>query len=431
MAPEREFNERISLEPVEIVEFFQYYRRHAPHPFTSVLGEEMFELGIIPSNTDFQIFKDLAKIPGMDLASALNGYVYHTKEDSAEIIPDGTLQNAGDNVLGMARALGNAEELKDTEAHKGEDTVFFDVWNSFVINYSTQTALVINSLVIVSCVALQVALDFVPRRESDMKSVWIRRLPTIGVQLLSLVVGCGLTFGLSVFYDAIGRSMSWYHSCFLIGLVYMCPLFFCMSIGPAVLMKYSRKLTPWESVEIMLHVHSWFLILLLVVTMVLGFRSGYMVMVPLFVYTCSLAFQVTFTALNWRAEIKLGCHYLLQIIPFGFFATLTLVVFGTFIPISGLNSYCNPEILISGLAIAIGILLVGFLIPTIAMFKNTIWLSSLFALLWFIGFILMFTSVGFPYAKATSPKRLTVYVSLQKDLLKRLPLTLFFSHSTP
>lgn len=50
---------------------------------------------------------------GLDLAHSYNGYVYHTKFDTADIIPRGTLQTTGDNILGMARAFTNSTELKD------------------------------------------------------------------------------------------------------------------------------------------------------------------------------------------------------------------------------------------------------------------------------------------------------------------------------
>lgn len=45
----------------------------------------------------------------------INGYIYHTKYDRIDVIPRGAMQNTGDNILSLVRALANATELHDTE----------------------------------------------------------------------------------------------------------------------------------------------------------------------------------------------------------------------------------------------------------------------------------------------------------------------------
>jgi len=40
------------------------YGKHAPHPFGSVIGEEIFQSGIVPGETDFRIFRDYGGLPG-------------------------------------------------------------------------------------------------------------------------------------------------------------------------------------------------------------------------------------------------------------------------------------------------------------------------------------------------------------------------------
>jgi len=51
----------------------------------------------------------------LDIAQCFNGFVYHTKYDTIDVIPRESLQNTGDNILSLVRGLANATELRDTE----------------------------------------------------------------------------------------------------------------------------------------------------------------------------------------------------------------------------------------------------------------------------------------------------------------------------
>jgi len=85
------------------------YERSAPYPFASVIGQEIFQSGVVTADTDFRIFRDYGKIPGLDIAYVRNGYVYHTGFDDEDVIPAGSIQRAGDNVLAVVRSLADSE----------------------------------------------------------------------------------------------------------------------------------------------------------------------------------------------------------------------------------------------------------------------------------------------------------------------------------
>lgn len=106
------------------------YAKSAKYPFASVIGQEIFQSGVIPSDTDYRIYRDFGKIPGMfpyvsqlmnmnvscivgftkhgitqfvlmfvlvgvDIAYTYNGYIYHTKYDLPKYIPEGCIQRGG------------------------------------------------------------------------------------------------------------------------------------------------------------------------------------------------------------------------------------------------------------------------------------------------------------------------------------------------
>ncbi|KAL7063559.1 hypothetical protein AAHC03_01123 [Spirometra sp. Aus1] len=74
-------------------------------PSAEVMAEEIFQFGLIPSDTDFRIFRDYGLIPGLDLAYIADGYSYHTRHDVQERISAACLQLAGENLLSLIHTM--------------------------------------------------------------------------------------------------------------------------------------------------------------------------------------------------------------------------------------------------------------------------------------------------------------------------------------
>ena len=141
----------------------EVYAKVAPHPFASVIGQEIFQSGIIPSDTDFRIFRDYGNIPGLDIAYMKNGYVYHTKYDTEERIPKGSIQRAGDNMLAVIKHLTQESDiLGHADAHAHGSVIFFDVLGLFMVHYTETVGVVLNLTV----VAISVFITFNKARSS-------------------------------------------------------------------------------------------------------------------------------------------------------------------------------------------------------------------------------------------------------------------------
>lgn len=118
--------------------------KKVPYPWGSVVGEEIFQKGLIPSDTDYRIFRDFASIPGLDFAFIKNGYAYHTKFDNVENVTPGSIQHEGSNILSLVETLASLDYNRIE--YTDEKMVFFDVFGWFMIIYTETAARVINIL---------------------------------------------------------------------------------------------------------------------------------------------------------------------------------------------------------------------------------------------------------------------------------------------
>ncbi|KAH0521354.1 Endoplasmic reticulum metallopeptidase 1 [Microtus ochrogaster] len=130
----------------------QAYVSAAKHPFASVVAQEVFQSGIIPSDTDFRIYRDFGNIPGIDLAFIENGYIYHTKYDTADRILIDSIQRAGDNILAVLKYLATSDMLASSSEYRHGNMVFFDVFGLLVIAYPSRVGSIINYMVVMAVV---------------------------------------------------------------------------------------------------------------------------------------------------------------------------------------------------------------------------------------------------------------------------------------
>ncbi|CAG2053482.1 unnamed protein product, partial [Timema podura] len=214
------------------------YVESAPHPNALVLAEDIFQSDLIPSDTDFRVFRDFGNIPGLDFAHAMNGYVYHTKYDNMDAIPRGTVQHTGDNLLALVQRLASSTELSDPQQHAAGREVYFNIWPRTIVHYSEEAGVFLNILFIgLSIYTALVNARVIFAGETRKAALWQL---TLGCG----VVGAGWLHGIltnvmiALILDALNRSMTWYSRPGLIFGLYYCPTLVCMMALMAIYGNY-------------------------------------------------------------------------------------------------------------------------------------------------------------------------------------------------
>jgi hypothetical protein len=107
-----------------------------PHPRGSSLAYEIYKR--LPNDTDFTVFKK-HDAQGMNFAFVDDWYAYHTPQDSAAKLNQGSLQHHGDYMLSLARQLGDAEFPENPSG----DAVYFNLIGNTLVHYSTGMGIVL------------------------------------------------------------------------------------------------------------------------------------------------------------------------------------------------------------------------------------------------------------------------------------------------
>ncbi|KAH8384739.1 hypothetical protein KR093_007129, partial [Drosophila rubida] len=407
-----------------------YYKQSAKHPGATTLGEEVFQAGLIPSDTDFAAFVEFGKIPGkqlpplcqqsvqllefsgLDIAQGMNGFIYHTKYDRLDVIPRGSIQNTGDNILGLVRALANAPEMYNTQAYETGHAVFFDFLGLFFVSYSEETGTILNY----SAAGVTLLLIFISVwRMSALSAVsscgvFQRLIILVIVQIVGLALAVALPLQVAHYFDSFGLSLTYFSSPLLLIGLYVCPSLIGLSLPIAIYYLVQQKITLPFNYHLQLGLHSWAIVLSVIDVLLTarGIRSAYIFTIPILFYALAMILNMVTTfhdrGYSWAGLVMAG-----QVIPFLYSSSLFYLVLSVMIPMNGRSgSSTNPDLFIAALGAVGTILSLGFLIPLINMFRKpiTVILGLLLASALTI-YLASSTEIGFPYRARTNTFRAT------------------------
>nr|XP_022315970.1 endoplasmic reticulum metallopeptidase 1-like [Crassostrea virginica] len=390
------------------------YAESVPHPFGSVVGQEFFELGLIPSDTDFRIFRDFGKIPGLDIAHIANGYVYHTKYDQPKFIPSGCLQRAGDNLLALILKLATNPKLADPGLDRHGSMIFIDVFGIFMIHYPLRIGIILNYL--------SVALSFLHIYKSSTKYT-IKELkgwsyvPLVMCSVLAsllvwvlcavLLAGFGLTMSLS------GRAMFWFTHTYNIFLVFIIPsLAFILRLHHYLKEYFWKKIQPFlvEEIHFDASLLIWSIFTFILTTS--GLASSFMPMLWTLPPLVIREYVANNIKPNWKSSLH--SYLVVSLASSAIPAVVTMeVFFGMFsliIPIMGRSgTELSPDVAIAVITSLFVCLYSQYLVGANYLCHNLksflMFLASCFAV---AVLLVLFTPLGFPFSgnpNGPSPKR--------------------------
>ncbi|KAK0394483.1 hypothetical protein QR680_000766 [Steinernema hermaphroditum] len=326
------------------------YLEAAPHPHCSILGQEVFQSGVYPGDTDFRVFRDYGRIPGLDLAFVQNGYWYHTEFDKAEMITSGSMQRAGENILATLRHLLESPYLDNPAEYGDRKFVFFDVVGLFSVVYPMKLGEAIN----IVCAAIVFYTVFRKIRcfqKGDVIGNYSFGHFTEG--LIShtcsafFIVIC--VFLLAHLVNMSDMTMTWYVKQWTIVPLYGWSTFLAGMVGQTVVSRLLSHKSDAKFMEHALHdAHMTILSVVLVGLTYKGIASAFLLtLLILFPLLRNTMIHVLQKILMLESAILFCAMHLICILPGLVMAIYTSeLLISIFVPIMGRNSG-NPEIIIA------------------------------------------------------------------------------------
>ncbi|XAR72115.1 hypothetical protein NMG60_11018634 [Bertholletia excelsa] len=133
------------------------YALVAKYPSAQIIAQDLFSSGAIKSATDFQVYKEVAGLSGLDFAFADRTAVYHTKNDKFKLLKQGSLQHLGENMLafllhaGASSHISNIKTIEADQTTKHDSAIYFDILGSYMVVYRQHLAnMLYNSVIMQS-----------------------------------------------------------------------------------------------------------------------------------------------------------------------------------------------------------------------------------------------------------------------------------------
>ncbi|KDE09627.1 hypothetical protein MVLG_00034 [Microbotryum lychnidis-dioicae p1A1 Lamole] len=351
-----------------------------PRPYGTTLASEIFQTGLILSDTDFRQFVEYGNLTGLDMALVQNSYLYHTRLDVPELIEPGALQHMGENTLALLEyltsnetALGNSPTAKKLPKMKSAaDTIFFSsMGGKFFIMYSRAQATAIYA--VLATLAFIVVSDRLVRQR---KRLYVLTTAGVGLSLLAAILGSNLAAAATSI--VMGKTMIWFSNESFAVCLFGPPAAFAVCLLQRSIAKRVRThgASPaLEAHESSLLEHATLMGQLIYSTVILclghalGVGSSYLYAVALVSNLTALVVNDYVLTSGPEREVHLATYFFQQVLGL-ILGVETLVGFlDIFVPLTGrLGADAPVDFIIASLTAAVGFLALPMLPPILHRF---------------------------------------------------------------
>jgi hypothetical protein len=123
------------------------FAKAAPFPFANSLSYEIYRL--LPNDTDLTVFKE-AGLSGFNFANIDGITHYHSVNDNLSAVDSNVMQHQGSYAVALTRHFGNV----DLNQTGDKNAVYFDLFGSVLVHYSSRWVIPLTVLACVLFVAL-------------------------------------------------------------------------------------------------------------------------------------------------------------------------------------------------------------------------------------------------------------------------------------
>ncbi|XP_013168897.1 PREDICTED: endoplasmic reticulum metallopeptidase 1-like isoform X2 [Papilio xuthus] len=332
------------------------YQSVVPKPNAQCFGEFLFKTGLIPSDTDFRIWRDFGDIHGLDIAFVKWGNVYHTRNDRPELILDGVIQNSGNMLLNLVKELADIEDLENKISPT--QVVYFDYLNLFLLTYSISVAQIVDILIgLCAIITVLYYLWIVGYRLSSVLDL----LSSLLGRVVSAASGLLATVLLVLIMAITTKQLRYLSKPWLVVPLYWMPFFIVSFLASINYEATSRKCALNRSLHTLQAMASTRLLLGVLLIILSIFPSltslRYVISVPLFVM--SVGAMVSMTVVKY-CRLKAWQHLIMEIIlsvPCTMFIiSLSLRLDAIMLPTAGRLPTKYPDYIVGGLNLILAVL---------------------------------------------------------------------------